>query len=203
MSPARYLSVPLFAKYQQTIPYVSASSVFKSCSRTSTLRTLDFLLGHFLRGPARSSLDVPMTALIGKPPEPLQLMTGSAVRWAGSDASAALGFQVYRLGNLDGNRPSVDAVTEMPGGDGFECVHAQNRVINGHIRESLDQGARIHGASIQGERLVSGSQKMRRRRSPTTTRQATWRERGGRKASEDRHASGRDRGRAGPRLRKL
>ena len=110
--PVRYLSVPLFAKYQQTSPYASASSVFNSCSRASTLRALALFLGlsqsdHFLRVPGRSSLNVPISALIGKPAEPLQGMTGSAVRWATSDGSAALGFQVDGLGNLHGNRPSM------------------------------------------------------------------------------------------------
>ena len=50
----------------------------------------------------------------------------------------------------------MDAVTGMPGGDGFDGVHALNRVTSGHIRECLAQGGRIHGPSMQGERLVSG-----------------------------------------------
>ena len=45
----------------------------------------------------------------------------------------------------------------MPGGDGFEGVRTLVRVINGHIRECLARGGRIHRPSMQNKRLVSGS----------------------------------------------
>lgn len=123
----------------------------------------------------------------------------------------------------------------MPGGDGLGGVHALNRVINGHVRECLARGGRIHTPSMQNKRLVSGRERDAEKALAATARRlsetsesgsvsiggdgrqmigvihtsrcvllddgrsgaVTW------KASEDRHASGRDRGRAGLTLRKL